>query len=156
LPVENRQQAYSSKQVSKILGISLRQLQYWDEKGLLKPSIIPASGRGTLRYYSFSDLVQLKLIKRFRDEQISLRRIAKAIEYLQRQIEEGQLDLVDQFTELSFVTDGKSIYLLTEDKKIAISLVLMGQLVWHIPLENLITEVKELESRAGGRQTANR
>lgn len=150
MPVENRQQAYSSKQVSKILGISLRQLQYWDEKGLLKPSIIPASGRGTLRYYSFPDLVQLKLIKRFRDEQISLRKIAKAIDYLQRQIEEGQLNLIDPFTELSFVTDGKSIYLLTEDKKIAISLVLMGQLVWHIPLENLITEVKELESRLGG------
>ncbi|NPV89176.1 MAG: MerR family transcriptional regulator [Firmicutes bacterium] len=154
--MENRQQAYSSKQVSKILGISLRQLQYWDEKGLLKPSIIPASGRGTLRYYSFSDLVQLKLIKRFRDEQISLRKIARAIEYLQRQIEEGQLNLIDPFTELSFVTDGKSIYLLTEDKKIAISLVLMGQLVWHIPLENLITEVKELESRAGGQKTASR
>lgn len=150
------EEAYTSKQVSKILGITLRQLQYWDEKGILKPSIIPGSGRGTMRYYSFTDLVQLKLIKRFREEQISLKKIAKAISYLQRQIEEGRLDLKSQFTELSFVTDGKSIYMLTEDKKIAISLVLMGQLVWNVPLEDLISEVKGLESSLNDKLTASR
>jgi len=46
-------EAYDSKMASRIVGVSLRQIQYWDERGFVRPSVKPAQGRGTKRLYSF-------------------------------------------------------------------------------------------------------
>lgn len=138
---------YTSKQVSGILGISKRQLQYWDETGLLKPSRMPACGSGTIRCYTFTDIVQLKIIRRLRDEQISLQKIRKAINYLQGQLEKGNLSFKNPLAELSFVTDGNDIYELKQDKQFAFDLLMNGQIVWYFPIEKTIREVRELEAK---------
>ncbi|MFM6396898.1 MerR family transcriptional regulator, partial [Planktothrix sp.] len=49
---------FTSKQASEITGCSLRQLQYWREKGVVVPSI-SATGTGRSIYYSRSELVKL-------------------------------------------------------------------------------------------------
>jgi len=42
----------STREFSKVTGCSLRQLQWWDEKGLLKPRHIAGrGGRGSVRSY---------------------------------------------------------------------------------------------------------
>lgn len=48
---------FTSKQAAEITGCTLRQLQYWREKGAVVPTI---SGTGTGRsvYYSRSELVE--------------------------------------------------------------------------------------------------
>ena len=38
-------EAYDSKMASRIVGVSLRQIQYWDERGFVRPSVKPAQGR---------------------------------------------------------------------------------------------------------------
>ena len=45
--------AYDSKTASSIVGVSLRQQQYWDERDFIRPSVKLADGRGTKRLYSF-------------------------------------------------------------------------------------------------------
>ena len=40
---------YDSKTASRIAGVSLRQLQYWDEQGFIRPSVKLAEGRGSKR-----------------------------------------------------------------------------------------------------------
>jgi DNA-binding transcriptional MerR regulator len=52
------EQFFSSKQAAQITGCSLRQLQYWREKGVVVPSI-SATGTGRSIYYSRSELVKL-------------------------------------------------------------------------------------------------
>lgn len=49
---------FTSKQAAEITGCTLRQLQYWREKGVVVP-VVEATGKGRSVYYSQSDLVTL-------------------------------------------------------------------------------------------------
>src|SRR5438552_12817660 len=69
--------------VTRIVGISYRQLDYWARTELVTPSIRDAKGSGTQRLYSFQDLVALRVIKRLLDAGVSLQRVRKAVEYRQ-------------------------------------------------------------------------
>lgn len=53
---------FTSKQAAKIIGCSLRQLQYWREKDVVVPTI-EGSGTGRSIYYSRSDLVELAIME---------------------------------------------------------------------------------------------
>ena len=53
---------FTSKQAAKSVGCSLRQLQYWREKGVVVPTI-QGTGTGRSIYYSHSDLVQLAIME---------------------------------------------------------------------------------------------
>ncbi len=73
---------YRGPQVCKVVGITYRQLDYWARTGLLRPSIADAHGSGTQRLYSYSDLLELKVIKQLLDGGISLQRARRALECL--------------------------------------------------------------------------
>jgi len=62
---------FNSRTASRIVGVSLRQIQYWDERGFLRPSV-RAAGRGSKRLYSFSDLINLKVVKDLSNHGLSL------------------------------------------------------------------------------------
>ena len=53
---------FTTKQAAKIIGCSLRQLQYWREKDVVVPTI-EGSGTGRSIYYSRSDLVELAIMQ---------------------------------------------------------------------------------------------
>jgi len=53
---------FSGKQASDLAGVTRKQLIYWDKRGLVKPSISPATGRGSRRLYSCPDLLALKTV----------------------------------------------------------------------------------------------
>ena len=77
---------YRGPQVCKIVGITYRQLDYWARTDLVRPSVCDAAGSGTQRLYSYTDLVELKVVKRLLDAGISLHSARKAIEYLRTQL----------------------------------------------------------------------
>lgn len=53
---------FTSKQAAKSVGCSLRQLQYWREKGVVVPTI-RGTGIGRSIYYSQADVVQLAIME---------------------------------------------------------------------------------------------
>ena len=59
---------FRGPQVCSIVGITYRQLDYWARTGLLQPSVAAARGSGTRRVYSYSDVLELKVIKQLLDE----------------------------------------------------------------------------------------
>ena len=75
-------EGYRGPQVCSIVGTTYRQLDYWARTNLLRPSISDAKGSGTQRLYSYTDLLQLKVIKRLLDDGVSLQRARQAIECL--------------------------------------------------------------------------
>src|ERR1700737_2025309 len=86
---------YRGPQVGSVVGITYRQLDYWARTDLLRPSISEARGSGTQRRYSYSDLLQLKVIKRLLDAGISLQSARRAIECLRSSGEDiGAANLV--------------------------------------------------------------
>ncbi len=70
---------YRVGDVAKIIGISRRQLQYWDETDLVRPEARTPGGHAR---YAFEDLVALKTAKRLIDAGVSVQRIRKSIRAL--------------------------------------------------------------------------
>lgn len=129
---------FNSKTVSKITGLSFRQVDYWDRTHFIKPSISEASGYGSVRLYSFHDLIQLKVAKTLMDKGVSLQKIRKAINYLKKNMPEIEKPLA----ELKFLTDGDTIFVLTKDRKKIIDTLKSGQLVFSLALGEMVEELK--------------
>ena len=62
---------YTSSQVTRELAISLRQLYYWELKGIVKPKVVTMGAREFKRY-SEQDLQRLRRIKQLLDEGYTL------------------------------------------------------------------------------------
>src|ERR1700728_1548198 len=73
---------FRGPQVCKIVGITYRQLDYWARTGLLRPSLADAKGSGSQRLYSYSDVVELKVIKQLLDAGVNLQQARRAISCL--------------------------------------------------------------------------
>jgi DNA-binding transcriptional MerR regulator len=78
-----RWRAFTADKVTKLTGLSRRQLQYWDEQRFLSPSVSSRGGRGKMRLYSFRDLVSLRAAAALRRDGISLQQIRRVVEHLQ-------------------------------------------------------------------------
>lgn len=96
---------FRAPQVCKVVNITYRQLDYWARTDLLTPSLQDAHGSGSQRLYAFSDVVQLKVIKRLLDAGMSLKRIRQAMEILR---EEMQSD--NPLADVTLLSDGATIY----------------------------------------------
>jgi DNA-binding transcriptional MerR regulator len=75
--------AFTAEKVSKLTGLTRRQLQYWDEQRFLSPSVSSRGGRGRMRLYNFRDLVSLRAAAELRRDGISLQLIRKVVKHLQ-------------------------------------------------------------------------
>jgi DNA-binding transcriptional MerR regulator len=96
---------FRAPQVCRLVGITYRQLDYWARTDLLRPSMQEAAGSGSQRLYSFTDLVQLKVIKRLLDAGMSLKRIRSAVEILSTQLVTEQ-----PLADVTLLSDGQTIY----------------------------------------------
>ena len=125
---------YSGPQVCKLIGITYRQLDYWDRTDLLKPSLATAKGSGTQRKYSYRDLVQLKIIKGLLDAGVKLQAARKAVESLRT--ERG-----GEWQTASLVLNG-SDSVLARDGDHLVDLVRGGQGVLNVvPLAHMVEEL---------------
>ena len=101
----SEQEGYRAPQVCQLIGITYRQLDYWARTDLLKPSLRAARGSGTQRLYSFTDLVQLKVIKRLLDTGITLPKIRNAIEWLS-----SEMAIDNPLKDSTLLSDGNDIW----------------------------------------------
>ena len=129
---------FTTKTIARVLGLSVRQIDYWDRTHFIKPSVSEASGYGSIRLYSFTDLVQLKVAKTLIDKGISLQKIRKAINYLKKNMR----DVKEPLSELRFLTDGETIFVLTKDKRVIIDTLGSGQLVLSVALGKIIEDLE--------------
>ena len=83
---------YRVGDVAKIIGISHRQLQYWDETDLVRPGVRTPGGHAR---YAFEDLVALKTAKRLIDAGVSVQRIRKSIRALRELLPAVQRPLAE-------------------------------------------------------------
>lgn len=70
--------------MARLTGLSARQLDYWDRKGFLRPSLEQARGYGSSRRYSFRDLVRLRIAGRLRAGGFGLKKIRACVQTLER------------------------------------------------------------------------
>jgi DNA-binding transcriptional MerR regulator len=106
-------ETYNSKMASRIVGVSLRQIQYWDEQGFIRPSVKLAEGRGTKRLYSFRDLVCLKVVKDLTQRGLSLQKIRRCLRPLKRYSARADRSIES----LKYLTDGDKLFMFTSDRE---------------------------------------
>lgn len=134
---------------SRIVGVSLRQIQYWDEQGFLRPSVRTAGGRGTKRIYSFSDLVRLKVIKDLTDYGLSLKTLRRCLKYLKR----WSPRMTEPADSLRYVSDGEELFVLTSDRAKILD-AMERQFVFSLGIGNIVRELDgEVRRIASGSRT---
>jgi DNA-binding transcriptional MerR regulator len=138
-------EAYDSKMVSRIVGVSLRQIQYWDERGFVRPSVKPAQGRGTKRLYSFRDLVCLKVVKDLTYHGFSLQKIRRCLRPLKHYAAQAGQPL----DSLKYLTDGEKLFVITSDRKKILD-AMDRDFVLSLGIGNLVRELNGDVQRAAG------
>ena len=100
------QTAFTSREVVQLTGISPRQLQWWDERGI----VVPARD-GHKRVYSLDDLAEVAVICELRQRGFSLQKIRWVIRFLERELGQRLVDTVRAASEYHLLTDGRHIFL---------------------------------------------
>jgi DNA-binding transcriptional MerR regulator len=96
--------------VSQIAGVSLRQLQWWDERKVVSPR-----HEGHRRVYFTAEVVEITVIAELRRKGFSLQKIRRVLRFLQKEMGRRLAEVMQADSDLHLVTDGKSIYL--EDRQ---------------------------------------
>lgn len=145
-------EGFPSTSTCRIVGVTPRQIQYWDEIGLVKPSARPAAGRGSRRRYSFLDLVRLSVVRALIERGLKPRNIRKSLAALR----EAYPKVLDPLAQLKLVTDGERLFLVTADRRRILD-VLERQFVFSIALGPLVRTLRRrIERLAGGARPARR
>jgi DNA-binding transcriptional MerR regulator len=105
--------SYTSSDVSNIAGVSLRQLQWWDERKVVSPR-----HEGHKRVYSPEEVVEITVIAELRRKGFSLQKIRRVLRFLQREMGRRLSEVMQGELDLHLVTDGKSIYLEEQNDRI--------------------------------------
>ena len=71
-------------------GITPRQLQWWDERGVVKPE-----REGHRRLYSMNQLTEVAVICELRRKGFSLQGVRKVMRFLEREIGKGLAEIVE-------------------------------------------------------------
>ena len=125
---------FSGPAVCRITGVTYRQLDYWARTQLVTPSVKAAQGSGTKRVYSYSDLIEVKVIKSLLDAGLALPRARQAVNCLRDQVG-GELKSV------SLVLSGSNTVLAYSDGEI-IDLLKGGHGVFNvISLESVTADI---------------
>jgi DNA-binding transcriptional MerR regulator len=135
--------AYDSKMASRIVGVSLRQIQYWDERGFVRPSVKAAQGRGTKRLYSFHDLVCLKVVKDLTYHGFSLQKIRRCL----RPLKQVAAQTAQPLDSLKYVTDGEKLFVITSDREKILD-AMERHFVLSLGIGNLVRELNGELQRA--------
>jgi DNA-binding transcriptional MerR regulator len=125
---------FTSKQAAEITGCTLRQIQYWREKGIVVP-VISETGTGRSIYYSRSNLVELAAMVYWLSVGISFDIACQTLKKLKE--EEPELFSSGQgkrFMLLSEAQD-KSLSLVEFDRKSAIASLDKGKPVIPVWLD---------------------
>jgi DNA-binding transcriptional MerR regulator len=97
---------FTSAEVMARTGITARQLQWWDERGIVVPS-----RQGHRRLYSLDDLAEVAVICDLRERGFSLQRVRKVVRLLQKEFKKRLVDTVTAHSEYHLLTDGNKIFL---------------------------------------------
>jgi DNA-binding transcriptional MerR regulator len=138
--------SFSTAEVARLTGLTARQLDHWDRKGFLRPSLERASGYGSSRRYSFADVVRLRVAARLRASGVGLSRIRRCAEAL------AKLDPSADLGRARLMVVGTSVLWARSDREV-VDLLKDGQLVLVCSLGDAVAEaagaVARLSREAG-------
>lgn len=123
------------KEVSQLFALAESRLRYWAQTGFLGPSL----RRGGRTFYTFGDLVSIKVAKGLLDDGLPLQTVRKSLEALRAQLPEGAQPL----GALRVVVDGERLIVADADAPYE---ALTGQRVMSFTLAALAAEAQAVSA----------
>lgn len=108
---------YSSREVAALTGLSAKQLQWWDAKRLIKPSVPshPTDRGGfTERRYTSIELLELMVLADLRRRGFSIARIRKLLDVLRSRFKVRLFEAIEGGGPVTLFIDGDQIFARTE------------------------------------------
>ncbi len=144
------QQEFTSNEVMALTGITARQLQWWDERGIVAPG-----RQGHRRIYTWDELVTVAVICQLRRRGFSLQRMRKVIGFLQQEFGTTLAATVSASSEQEYhlLTDGTHLYLRTSARQVVDLLKNARQPMFDICLSDEVRRVRaeiQLRKKAVG------
>jgi DNA-binding transcriptional MerR regulator len=143
------QATFTSRDVVRLTGITLRQLQWWDEQGI----VVPARD-GHSRLYSLEDLTEIAVICELRRRGFSLQRVRRVVRFLQREFSKRLAETVSGTSGYHLLTDGRNLYLETSARQILDILKNSRQPMLAICLSDTVRQVRAV-IRGGKKHSAS-
>ena len=132
-------EGFTAHQASRFTGCTARQLRYWDQIALVHPSIQQTGGRpGVPRMYAFRDLVALKVVKSLIDSGMSLQRVRRAWDFLNKEV-----GLDAHLAEVKLETDGKSIFRVVRREGEVMDALRKGQMAFFVAIDDCARQVSD-------------
>jgi DNA-binding transcriptional MerR regulator len=128
---------FTSQEVVVLTGITPRQLQWWDERGVVEPL-----RQGHRRLYSVKNVTEVAVICELRRKGFSLQGVRKILRFLKREFGRGLAEIVARNSEYHLLTDGKHLYLETSARQIVDILKNSRQPILGICLSDAVRQVR--------------
>lgn len=128
---------FTSAQVVRLTGITPRQLQWWDERGIVQPQ-----REGRCRMYSLDDLTEVAVLCALRRKGFPLQRVRRIMKFLQKEFGGRLAQAVNDGSEYHLLTDGKRIYLENSERQIIDILKNSRQPLLGVCLNDAVRELR--------------
>jgi DNA-binding transcriptional MerR regulator len=131
------QEQFTSREVAKLAEVTLRQLQWLDERKIVAPV-----RNGHRRVYSMKDLTEVAVIGELRHRGFSLQRVRKVMRFLHKEFGKRLAETVSGTSEYHLLTDGRTLYLETSARQIVDILKNTRQPLLAICLSDKVRQVR--------------
>ena len=145
-------QQFTSAQVVRLTGITPRQLQWWDERGIVVPH-----REGRRRLYSADDITEIAVICALRRKGFPLQKVRRIMKFLQRELGRRLAEAVSNGSDYHLLTDGKRLYLENSQREVIDILKNSRQPLLGVCLSDTVREVRaEIFNRRPAQKQPNR
>ena len=132
-------EGFTVPQAVRLTGCTAHQLRYWDQVGLVRPSVQRTEGRqGKARMYSFRDLVALKVIRSLLDGGMSLQQVRRAYAFLRQ-----KAGLDQHLAGVKLITDGRSIFEVARSDGEMLDALKKGQMAFCVAIDSIARSVDD-------------
>ncbi len=131
------ERGFTSNEVVALTGITPRQLQWWDERGIVVPR-----HEGHRRLYSFDDLAEIAVIVELRRKGFSLQRVRKVMRFLQKELGKRLVETVAAGSDYHLLTDGRRIYLESSPEQVIDILKNSRQPIFAVCLSDAVRQIR--------------
>jgi DNA-binding transcriptional MerR regulator len=128
---------FSSLEVIALTGVTARQLQWWDERGVVKPE-----RQAHRRLYTMQNVIEMAVICELRRKGFSLQGVRKVIRFLRREFGKGLAEIVVRNSDVHLLTDGTHLYLETSAQQIVDILKNSDQPILGVCLTDAVRQVR--------------
>jgi len=137
---------FTAKEVMLLANVSYRRLDYWVIAGMIQPSGRPSAGRGSRRLFTFSDLLEIRVLVRLTQCGLRLAALRSSVKQFRKRIPE----LVNKpLSSLRLVTDGRTLFRYLPDGETLETLDEFGQFAFAfdvgaeaVQLEKAVSSMK--------------